>query len=37
MGLKVLRVEDVSGDLLPVEPETLADCISWNLLLTRCN
>ena len=37
LGLKVQRVEDVSGDLLPVEPETLADCISWNLLLTRCN
>ncbi len=35
LGLKVQRVEDVSGALLPVEPDTLADCISWNLLLTR--
>ncbi len=35
LGLKVQRVEDGSGELLPVEPESLLNCISWNLLLSR--
>ena len=35
LGLRVQRVEDVSGDLLPVEADSLLNCISWNLLLTR--
>ena len=29
------RVEDVTGELLPVESEELVHCISWNLMLTR--
>ncbi len=35
LGLKVQRVEDGSGELLPVEPQSLLNCISWNLLLSR--
>ena len=35
LGLNVQRVEDGSGELLPVEPESLLNCISWNLLLSR--
>lgn len=35
MGLRVQRVEDLSGELLPLDREAAANCISWNLLLTR--
>lgn len=35
LGLRVQRVEDVSGDLLPIDADSLLNCISWNLLLTR--
>lgn len=34
-GFTLRRVEDVTGELLPVENEALVHCISWNLLLTR--
>ncbi len=34
-GFTLRRVEDVTGELLPVEHEELIRCISWNLLLTR--
>ena len=34
-GFTLRRVEDVTGELLPVENEDLVHCISWNLLLTR--
>lgn len=35
MGLRVQRVEDLSGELLPLDREGAANCSSWNLLLTR--
>ncbi len=34
-GFLIRRVEDVTGELLPVVPEELARCVSWNLLLTQ--
>jgi FkbM family methyltransferase len=34
-GFTLRRVEDVTGELLPVESEELVHCISWNLMLTR--
>lgn len=35
LGLRVQRVEDLSGEPLPLDLEAAANCISWNLLLTR--
>ena len=35
LGLRVRRVEDVSGELLAIDPESLAHCVSWNLLLSK--
>jgi FkbM family methyltransferase len=35
LGLRVQRVEDVSGEPLPLDLEAAANCVSWNLLLTR--
>lgn len=35
LGLLVQRVEDLSGELLPLDLEAAANCTSWNLLLTR--
>ncbi len=35
LGLRVQRVEDLSGEPLPLDREAAANCISWNLLLTR--
>ena len=35
LGLRVQRVEDLSGELLAIDPESLAHCISWNLLLSK--
>jgi len=35
LGLRVQRVEDVSGELLTIDPESLVHCISWNLMLSK--
>ncbi len=35
LGLRVQRVEDLSGEPLPLDLEAAASCISWNLLLSR--
>jgi FkbM family methyltransferase len=35
LGLLVQRIEDVTGELLAVDPAALEGCISWNLLLSR--
>jgi FkbM family methyltransferase len=35
LGLMVRRVDDVSGELLPVDREAAAGCVTWNLFLQR--
>lgn len=35
LGLRVQRVDDLSGEPLPLDREGAANCVSWNLLLSR--